>query len=137
MHQEMVFSVRQGLFDIVKMQTLTMLILAVFAPNIFLRLGISSLYLPLFYVAAVAASLQVALLAVMNVFFYLDRRREVLATVTLLIVLNMSLSILSLRLGAAYYGYGSALALLITLVFALLLLEHKMSRLEYETFMLQ
>lgn len=137
MHQEMVFSVRQGLFDIVKMQTLTMLLLAVLAPNIFLRLGISSLYLPLFYVAAVAASLQVALLAVMNVFFYLDRRREVLATVTLLIVLNMSLSILSLRLGAAYYGYGSALALLITLVFALLLLEHKMSRLEYETFMLQ
>ena len=137
MHKEMVFSVRQGLFDIVKMQTLAMLVLVVFAPAIFQRLSISSLYLPLFYVAAVAASLQVALLAVMNVFFYLDRRREVLATVTLLALLNLVLSLLSLRLGVAYYGYGSALALLITLVFALLVLDHKISRLEYETFMLQ
>ena len=137
MHQEMVSSVRQGLFDIIKMQTLAMLVLVVFAPAIFLRLGISSLYLPLFYVASVAASLQVALLAVMNVFFYLDRRREVLATVTLLALLNLVLSLLSLRLGMAYYGYGSALALLITLVFSLLVLDHKISRLEYETFMLQ
>jgi polysaccharide biosynthesis protein PelG len=136
-HQEMVFSVRNGLFDIVKMQTLVMLVIAVFAPTIFHRLSISSLYLPLFYVASVAASLQVALLAVMNVFFYLDRRREVLATVTLLALLNLVLSVLSLHLGAAYYGYGSAMALLITLVFALLVLDHKMSRLEYETFMLQ
>lgn len=137
MRQEMVFSVRQGLFDIVKMQTLVVLVLVVFAPTIFQRLGISALYLPLFYVASVAASLQVALLAVMNVFFYLDRRREVLATVALLAMLNPVLSILSLRLGTAYYGYGSALALLITLVFALRVLEHKISRLEYETFMLQ
>jgi polysaccharide biosynthesis protein PelG len=137
MHQQMVYSVRQGLFDVVKMQTLAMLVLAVFAPTIFRRLDINSLYLPLFYVAAVAASLQVALLAVMNVFFYLDRRREVLATVALLALLNLLLTLLSLRLGAAYYGYGTALALLITLIFALLVLEHKISRLEYETFMLQ
>jgi uncharacterized membrane protein len=44
---------------------------------------------------------------------------------------------LSLRLGAAWYGYGFALALLITLVFALVVMERKISRLEYETFMLQ
>ena len=137
MRQEMVFSVRQGLFDIVKMQTLAVLVMVVFAPTIFQRLSISALYLPLFYVDAVAASLQVALLAIMNVFFYLDRRREVLQTVALLTVLNVLLSLLSLQLGAAYYGYGFALALLITLVFALRTLEHSIARLEYETFMLQ
>ena len=43
----------------------------------------------------------------------------------------------SLRLGAVYYGYGFALAMLITLVFALRVLERKLGRLEYETFMLQ
>jgi uncharacterized membrane protein len=73
----------------------------------------------------------------MNVFFYLDRRRAVLATVSLLTVLNFGLSALSLRLGAAWYGYGFALALLITLVVALVVMERKISRLEYETFMLQ
>jgi len=101
------------------------------------KLGISPLYLPLFYVDAVAASMQVALLAVMNVFFYLDRRRAVLATVALLSVLNVVLSIVSLKLGVAFYGYGFAAALLITLVVSLRVLERKISRLEYETFMLQ
>jgi len=85
----------------------------------------------------VAASMQVALLAVMNVFFYLDRRRAVLATVALLSVLNVVLSIVSLKLGVAFYGYGFAAALLITLVVSLRVLERKISRLEYETFMLQ
>ena len=134
---EMVLTIRQGFFDIVKIQTLSVLVMVVFAPAIFARLSISALYLPLFYVDAVAASLQVALLAIMNVFFYLDRRREVLATVALLTVLNIGLTLVSLELGAVYYGYGFALELLITLVFALRLLERNISRLEYETFMLQ
>lgn len=137
MRDEMVQAIHRGLFDIIKVQTLSVLLLVVFAPAIFAKLDISALYLPLFYVDAVAASLQVALLAVMNVFFYLDKRREVLATVVLLSVLNVALSVASLRLGAVYYGYGFALAMLITLVFSLRVLERKLGRLEYETFMLQ
>ena len=137
MRDEMVFAIRQGLFDIIKIQTLAVLVLVVFAPTLFDKLNISPLYLPLFYVDAVAASLQVALLAVMNVFFYLDKRREVLATVALLAALNVLLSMVSLRLGVVFYGYGFALAMLVTLVFSLRVLERKLGRLEYETFMLQ
>ena len=137
MRNAMVSAVRQGLFDIMKIQTLSVLLLVVFAPTIFNELSISPLYLPLFYVDAVGASLQVALLAVMNVFFYLDKRREVLITVVMLSLLNVFLSVLTLRLGVAYYGYGFAFAMLITLVFALRMLEYKLGRLEYETFMLQ
>ena len=97
----------------------------------------------MFYVDAGAASLQAALLPSMNVFFYLDRRREVLATVAILTVLNIVLTLVSFQMGAAYYGYGygSGLtlcsALLIAMVLALRVLEHNFSRLEYETFMLQ
>ena len=137
MRNEMVFAIRQGLFEILKMQTLSVLVMVVFAPTIFARLGISPLYLPLFYVDAVAASLQVALLAVMNVFFYLDKRRQVLAVVSTLTVLNLVLSWYSQRLGAVFYGYGFALSLLLTLVMGLMLMERKLGRLEYETFMLQ
>ena len=137
MRDAMVDAVRKGLFDIIKIQTLSVLLLVMFAPAIFNKLNISQLYLPLFYVDAVGASLQVALLAVMNVFFYLDKRREVLITVVVLSVLNTLLSMLSLRLGVAFYGYGFALAMLITVVFALRMLEYKLGRLEYETFMLQ
>ena len=77
----------------------------------------------------------------MNVFFYLDRRREALTTVAILTVLNIVLTLVSLQMGAAYYGYGYGLtlcsALLIAMVLALRVLEHNFSRLEYETFMLQ
>ena len=45
----------------------------------------------------------------MNVFFYLDRRREVLATVAILTVLNIVLTLVSLQMGAACYGYGLTL----------------------------
>lgn len=137
MRDEMVFAIHRGLFDIIKIQTLSVLLLVVFAPTLFAKLDISALYLPLFYVDAVAASLQVALLAVMNVFFYLDKRPAVLMTVALLSVLNVALSVVSLKLGAVYYGYGLALAMLLTLLFSLRVLERKLGRLEYETFMLQ
>ena len=137
MRNEMVFAIRQGLFEILKMQTLSVLVMVVFAPTIFAKLGISPLYLPLFYVDAVAASLQVALLAVMNVVFDLDKRRQVLAVVSMLTVLNLVLSWYSQRLGAVFYGYGFALSLLLTLVVGLMLMERKLGRLEYETFMLQ
>ncbi len=133
----MVEAIRQGLFEIIKVQTLSVLIMVVFAPTIFRKLQISELYLPLFYVQAVSASLQVALLAMMNVFFYLDKRMVVLIIVSVLTVLNFLFTIATLYMGAAFYGYGFALALLVSLVLALLMLERKLSRLEYETFMLQ
>jgi polysaccharide biosynthesis protein PelG len=132
-----VLAIRQGLFEIVKVQTLSVLVMVVFAPTIFAKLKISALYLPLFYVDAVAASLQVALLAVMNVFFYLDKRFLVLVVVSMLAVLNIALTIGSIALGAVFYGYGFAIAVLLTLLTALLMLERKLARLEYETFMLQ
>jgi polysaccharide biosynthesis protein PelG len=137
MRDGMVIAIRQGLFEIVKVQTLAVLVMVVFAPAIFERLKISALYLPLFYVDAVAASLQVALLAVMNVFFYLDKRIIALIIVSTLAILNIVFTIGSLALGAVFYGYGFALAVLVTLMMSLLMLERKLARLEYETFMLQ
>ena len=137
MRDGMVDAIRQGLFEIIKVQTLSVLIVIVFAPTIFDKLQISQLYLPLFYVQAVSASLQVALLAMMNVFFYLDKRLLVLVVVGVLSVLNIAFSVATLYMGAVFYGYGFALALLCTLVLALLIIERKLGRLEYETFMLQ
>ena len=73
----------------------------------------------------------------MNVFFYLDKRRQVLTVVSVLTVLNLVFSLYSQKLGAVFYGYGFALAVLLSLVLGLVLMERKLGRLEYETFMLQ
>ncbi|MDO4593155.1 MAG: GT4 family glycosyltransferase PelF, partial [Comamonadaceae bacterium] len=76
-------------------------------------------------------------LAVLNVFFYLDQRRIVLWLCLQLVVLNVLLTGVSLYLGAAFYGYGFALAMLLTMCTGLHLLNRELARLEYRTFMLQ
>ena len=54
-----------------------------------------------------------------------------------LVVLNVLLTGVSLYLGAAFYGYGFALAMLLTMCTGLHLLNRELARLEYRTFMLQ
>ncbi len=137
MRDEMVYSIKQGLAEIGKIQTLAVLVTFVAGPSLLELLGISELYLPLLYIQVIGASLQVVLLSVLNVFFYLDQRRIILLLCAEFLLLNVTLTALTLWAGAAFYGYGFALSVLITLITALLLLDRKLDRLEYETFMLQ
>nr|WP_295937738.1 exopolysaccharide Pel transporter PelG [uncultured Acidovorax sp.] len=137
MRDEMVYSIQQGLAEIGKIQTLAILVTMVAGPSVLSALGISQLYLPLLHVQTVGAGLQVGLMAILNVFFYLDQRRIVLLLCLEFVLLNVVLTGLTLWTGAALYGYGFALATLITLCTGLLLLSRQLGRLEYETFMLQ
>jgi len=113
--------------------------LIVFAagPAILSALDISELYLPLLHIQVIGASLQVLLLSVLNVFFYLDQRRLILLLCLEFLALNLILTAIGFWLGAAFYGYGFTIAVFVTLGTALLLLDRKLGRLEYETFMLQ
>jgi uncharacterized membrane protein len=137
MRDEMVHSIRQGLAEIGKIQTLAMLAAIVAGPAIFSVLEISELYLPLLYIQTLAASLQVGLLALLNVFFYLDQRRLILGLCGFFCLSNIAFTALSFQLGASFYGYGYALSVLLTLLLGLYALDRKLGRLEYETFMLQ
>jgi polysaccharide biosynthesis protein PelG len=137
MRDEMVYSIQQGLSEIAKIQTLAVLITFVAGPSLLDLLGISQLYLPLLYIQVIGAGLQVGLMAILNVFFYLDQRRIVLMLCIEFVVLNIVLTGISLAVGAALYGYGFALSVLITLCTGLYLLSRQLDRLEYETFMLQ
>jgi polysaccharide biosynthesis protein PelG len=134
---EMVYAVRQGIFEIMKIQGITVLIVFIAGPALLRWVGISELHLPLLYVQVVGASLQVVFLGLLNVFFYLDKRAIVLILTFTFVVLNVALTALSFYLGPAYYGYGYAVSLLLCVLIAMQWLEHRLSRLEYETFMLQ
>lgn len=137
MRDEMVFSARQGILEIIKIQSIAVLAVFVAGPSLLKLLGISQLYLPLLYVDVVAASLQVVFLGVLNVFFYLDQRRILVLLATLFTLGNLALTALSIELGPPFYGYGFALSLLVTVITGMLLLDRKLNSLEYETFMLQ
>ena len=100
-------------------------------------LGISTLYLPLLFVDVVGAALQVVLLGILNVLFYLDQRRTVVRLTAMFLVCNIVFTAITLHLGAAWFGYGFALAMLVTVLAGMWALTRKLDALEYETFMMQ
>jgi uncharacterized membrane protein len=134
---EMVFAIRQGIFEIIKIQGITVLIVFIAGPAMLSFAGISEINLALLYVQVVGASLQVVFLGLLNVFFYLDKRLIVTLLTMVFVVLNVVLTWASFYLGPAFYGYGYALSLLIVVLISMQWLERRLSQLEYETFMLQ
>jgi uncharacterized membrane protein len=136
MRDMMVGSVRAGLYEIIKIQVVVLLLIFAFGSNVLAALNISPLYMPLLTVDVIAASLQVVLLGLLNVFFYLDARRTVLKLCVAFVVLNGALTWITLQMSPNTYGYGFALALLILVVGAVLTLDRKFAKLEYETYML-
>ena len=132
---EMTLSIQQGLLEICKVQGLTAVLLFLFAPQLLAWLGISSYYLPLFYIDLVGVSIQVVFMALLNVFFYLDKRAIVLKLCVMFVLLNGALTLLSLYLGPSFFGYGFTLSLLACVLVALHQLSSALDDLEYHTFM--
>ncbi|MCS7101669.1 MAG: exopolysaccharide Pel transporter PelG [Burkholderiaceae bacterium] len=133
----MVESARLGLFEIVKIQAIAALLTIAAGETLLAWLGISPLYAPLLSIMVVGAGLQVLLLGVLNVLYYLDRRRLAASLVLLFLLANGALTAATLALGPEYFGYGYAGSVLIACVAGLIVLDRVFERLEYETFMLQ
>lgn len=134
---KMVIDARNSLYQIFKVQGMTLALLLLWSESILRLLGIDVAYLHLLYVDLVGVSLQVLLMALLNVMFYLDKRYISLFLITLMLILNLGLSYLSVQLGPQFYGYGFALAMLVSTLVGIVFLNRKFARLEYETFMLQ
>lgn len=133
----MVESARLGLFEIVKIQAIAALLTIAAGETLLAWLGISTLYAPLLSIMVVGAGLQVLLLGVLNVLYYLDRRRLAALLVLVFLVVNALATWITLQLGPEFYGYGYAAAVLVACVVGLVALDRVFERLEYETFMLQ
>lgn len=133
----MVESARMGLQEIIKIQSITALVVIIAGGSLLEWLGISTLYAPLLNVMVVGAGMQVVLLGMLNVLFYLDRRRPALALTVFFLVANAVGTAVSLALGPEFYGYGYAVALLASNMLGAWMLDREFEDLEYRTFMLQ
>ena len=137
MRNHLVYYAQRGLFDIGKIQSISVFVLFVLGESLLKWLGISTLYLPLLFVDVVGAGLQVVLLGILNVLFYLDQRRTVMRLTFMFLTCNIVFTAITLHLGAAWFGYGFALAMLLTVLVGIWVLDRKLEALEYETFMMQ
>ncbi len=128
-------AVKNGISDIFKVQGTTVLVLLLAAPRLLEAVGISRLYLQLFSVDLAGVAMQVLMLAVFNVLFYLDQRRTTLALSATFCALNAILTFATQHAGPPFYGYGFALSTAITSLIGLLVASRKLDRLEADTFM--
>lgn len=137
LRDQMTISANRGIFEILKVQGLVLFLVILFAEDILALFGISELFLPLLYVDTAAVGIQVVLLAVLNVFFYLDQRGTALRICLVFAVLNTVGTLVTQKLGYVFYGYGFAGAVLVATLVGLSLLNERFDGLVRDTFMLQ
>lgn len=133
---QMTSSIRRGVLEIFKVQGVTILLFFLWAEEILELLGISLNYLPLLYVDVVGVSVQMVLMSLLNVLFYLDRRGSVLVITSTFFLANVALTALTQVMGVIYFGYGFVGATMIATFLTIVILNRVVRHLEYETFML-
>ncbi|ALQ07431.1 exopolysaccharide Pel transporter PelG [Pseudoalteromonas fuliginea] len=133
----MIRTARSGLYDIFKIQGITVACLLLWGEQILTFIGIDPNYKTLLFIDVVGVGVQVIFLSILNILFYLDKRSTVLFLAGLFLVINVVLTLLSIAFGPQFYGYGFALATIISSVIGLFWLSRQFEDLEYETFMLQ
>ncbi len=133
----MIETIRHSFYEIFKVQSLAVLILIFTAEDVLNAFGISENFQRLFAVDLVAVGIQVVLLGIFNVLFYLDKRQIILGLSILFAVSNFVFTQLTLTMEPAFYGFGYASAVLITTLTGFLILNKTLAQLEYQTFMLQ
>jgi polysaccharide biosynthesis protein PelG len=131
----MINSARKGIYDIIRIQGLMIFLTYILGGKILSLLHISKHYIYLLNIDVVGTSLLVVLLAILNILFYLDRRKTSVLLTGLFVVLNLVFTLITLKLGVFYFGYGFVVALLITNIVGAFVLNNNFNNLEYETFM--
>lgn len=134
---ELVDSLYGGMLTVMKVQGAVTLVCFIASRDILAWLGISLVDPAMFNIHLVGVGMQLLFLSILNVFYYLDQRQAAFIVCLVFMVSNGLLSWASLHLGPAFYGYGFAIAVLLTCMVGIAILARKLDTLEYETFMLQ
>jgi uncharacterized membrane protein len=131
---DMVDALKGSIRDVFVVQGTVTVICLIFAPTLVDLAKLSPIQVPLFRIVLIGSFLQILLCINVIILFYFDLRRAVLMVSIVFVAANAGLSILSIVLGFAYYGYGYTYACLIALMAAFHQLHINVRDLEYLTF---
>ncbi len=99
--------------------------------------NLNPLQMGIFRIGILAAFLQMGYLMVINIIFYFDFQKEACLTAFVFFFCNFICTYITLKIGFESYGFGYAIAGFITLLFSFLLLNRRLAKLDYFTFMKQ
>lgn len=132
--QDMINATRTGLWDIAKIQGITVIFAIAFTPQILTLLGYPVSYSRIFQFDTIGVSLQLLFMGILNVYFYMDlRRRSVLLTLSFLSG-NVIFTWLSIQGGPFFYGMGFMFSLFLTNIIGLFLLKKDLEDIDFITF---
>ncbi|MBU0719747.1 exopolysaccharide Pel transporter PelG [bacterium] len=134
---EMIGVIRHAIREIIIIQGILNIILFLTAPVIFDALKIPQLYLGLLSILTIGALLQISFMSVLAILYYLDRKIVAMWLCIAFFVGNAVLTLISINLGPAMFGYGYTVSLLLVFIASVIVIRNEMDRLDYETFMLQ
>ncbi|MEI8633497.1 exopolysaccharide Pel transporter PelG [Vibrio sp. PP-XX7] len=120
-----------------KIQGITLVLLLLWGGDLLGYFGIDVHYRTLLNIDLVGVAIQVVMLSVFNIMYYLDKRMSVLSLNAGFLLCNALFTWGTLQLGPYFYGYGFVLAGLSVTITGLLWLNKHFHSLEYETFMKQ
>ncbi|MFP4520780.1 MAG: exopolysaccharide Pel transporter PelG [Fibrobacterota bacterium] len=109
----------------------------IFSPLIIKILKMNWDQLPVLRIGALTAFIHSLLLILSIIILYFDFRKLCLGTSALFLISNALFTMVSIKAGPRYYGYGYFFSAFITLIISFLLFALKMRKLEYITFMKQ
>jgi len=133
----MIDSARSVFYDTLRIQAITDIFILFGQRVLFKLLKIPYLYIPLFTVLLIGATLQLAFMVVFALLSYFDRRRDLAKLSFVFFFLNFTLSVLTQLLGPYFYGYGYALSLLFSVSLGMLYLRRFLNEVHYRTFMVR
>jgi len=134
---DMVDVIRHAIHEILMIQGIIDIILFLSAPRVFDLLNIPQLYLGLLYILTIGAMLQISFMSVLAILYYLDRKKVAMWLCIAFFFSNAILTLVSINMGPAMFGYGYTVSLLLVFMASLIVIRNEMDRLDYETFMLQ
>lgn len=132
---EMIESLRLMIRETVVIQGIFNIIIFFFAPKIFSLLKIPFLYLPLFTVDLIGVQMQMCFMATLSILHYINKKRQAMYLSLFFLIANSLFTIITIKLGPYYFGYGFAVSSFLSFILSLIILRKAIRDLEYETFM--
>lgn len=133
--QEMTIIAKQSIVYITQTQMIIFISVYLLSQAIFKLFGITLLHQSLLYLCIIAASLQIILLSIINFFIYLDQRKIILFLSLLFLITNIIFTKISIHLGVNFFGLGTVMSLLLTIICGLYMLNEKILKFDFQVFM--
>ncbi|MHC4470015.1 MAG: exopolysaccharide Pel transporter PelG [Planctomycetota bacterium] len=127
-------NMRDGMVRLLRIQGFITITIMIFAPYLLKHLELPATAIRIFRAVCVGAFFHVMLLVTILMQLYFDLRRQALVTSVLFLCLNASLAFWSVAAGISTYGFGYAIAALVSLLIGYTQLTKALDNLDYYVF---